>query len=150
MGRAGFCHLFQGRFHGDKDDTLAGTCDVRQKAMLDRIEFRFIRRIVGDADFQADAVCQFFQGVFEDIPVGRVAAAAVAQQQDRAGLWIMDTPVMLPGKGHAITSEIAGVVANAEVNVPVISLDIVDAMRVDDARGIAGKSWSRVSMVSCV
>lgn len=51
----------------------------------------------------------------------------------------MQAPVMLPGEGHAITSEFAGIVADAEVDVPVIALDIVDAMRVDDARGIAGE-----------
>ena len=94
---------------------------------------------MGDTDFQADAVRQLFQCVFEDIAVGRIAPAAIAKQQHRGGLGIMESPVMLPGEGHAITSEFAGVVADAEIDVPVIALDIVDAVRVDDARGIAGK-----------
>ena len=51
----------------------------------------------------------------------------------------MPTAVVLPGKSHAIASEFAGVMADAQIDVPMIALEIVDAVRVDDAAGVAGK-----------
>ena len=40
-----------------------------------------MRRIVSHTDFQADAVGKTFQVILEHVPVGSVAAAAVAQQK---------------------------------------------------------------------
>lgn len=51
----------------------------------------------------------------------------------------MQASVMLPSVGHAVTSEIAGVVADAEIDVPVVALQIVDAVRIDNAGSKARK-----------
>src|SRR5579864_2251518 len=57
---------------------LAHACHVRKETVLDRVVLRTIRRIMGHADFTANAIRQMLQMVFEDMPIGRVAAAAVA------------------------------------------------------------------------
>ena len=75
---AGSGHGRAGYFHGLQEQTLACTANVWEKPVLDRIVFRTAGRIVGHADFQADAVHQALQMVFEDVAVGSVAAAPVA------------------------------------------------------------------------
>ena len=42
---------------------------------------------------------------------------------------------MLPAERNAVASEFAGIVTGAQIDVPVISLEIVKAMRVDHAGG---------------
>lgn len=87
---------------------------VRSGILL--IVLRFVRRVVSHADFQT---------VFENIPVGRMAAAASAKQEQRCRLRIMLAAVMPPAEGDAVASEFAGVVARAQIDVPVFALEIV-------------------------
>ena len=73
-------HFFDGGLDGNEDDSLASPRDVGEKSVLDRIVLGTVGRVVGHADFQTDPIRKFFQAVFENIPVGRIAAAAIAKQ----------------------------------------------------------------------
>ena len=88
---------------------------------------------MGDANLQADPIGQWLPSVFEHVPAGGIAAAPVAKQQERSRLGVVRMAVVLPAEGDAVARESAGVVADAQVDVAVIALEIVPAVRVDRA-----------------
>lgn len=77
--------------------------------------------------------------VFENVPMGRVAAAAVAEQQHTGGARKGGRSEGIPPVGETVTSEPTGVVAHAEIDVAKVSLAVVDAVRMQDSRGGAGE-----------
>lgn len=107
--------------------------------MLDGVVFRAVRRVVGHADFQADALGETFQVILEHVAIGSVAAAAVAQQKQASRLRIGRLSMPLPPQTETVASEAAGVVAEAKVQVSEVAFDVVETMRIDHAERGAGK-----------
>lgn len=105
--RHGLAHDLKRR----EQESLTSACHVWKEAVLDRVVLRTVWRIVGDADFSADAIRQLLQVVFENVPVGGVAAAAIAEHQDAGGARISGLAEAVPPVGHAVAGEPTGVVA---------------------------------------
>src|SRR2546427_596581 len=70
--------------------------------------------------------------MFEDVAIGGIAATAITQQQDRRRLSIMRLPDRFPPGSNAVAGETAGVVADSQVDVTLVALDVVKAVRIDD------------------
>jgi len=66
--------------------------------------------------------------VFEQISVGRIAAATVAQQQDRRRVWVALFANTIPAPLKAVGGELARLMRQAQVDVPAIAEQIVDAV----------------------
>jgi len=76
--RCRFSHQVDDRFHRVKQHACASTTDVRKQTSLDGVVFRAIGRVMGHPNFNSDGVGQDLQVMFENVPVCRVAAAAIA------------------------------------------------------------------------
>ncbi len=107
--------------------------------MFDGIELGTIRRIVSHADFQADAAGKPFQMIFEHVAIRSVAAAAVAQQEHASCLGISGAAMPFPPEAETVAGEPTGVVAESQIQMPQIALDVVEAVRIDHAEGGAGE-----------
>jgi hypothetical protein len=80
FGRSRLLHELLGDGDRVKHHALAGARDVWKQPMFDGVVFGALRRVMRDADFQFQPICQFFQRFLEHMPVGGIAAAAIAQQ----------------------------------------------------------------------
>ena len=107
--------------------------------MFDRIVLRAVRRIVRHSNRHADRVHEVLQVFFEQMMPAVVAAATIAQQQDRRRARVGTKPVPSPPQLETVARELARVVAEAERDVADIALQIVQAVRNDFALGEAGK-----------
>src|ERR1700729_411994 len=116
----GFRHLFKSDFYGEENDSFACSRHMRKEAMLHRIKLGFVRRVMSNAYFHANSVRQVFQGVLEDVAIARIAATAIAEQEHGRRPRVMNQTIMLPGMSDAVAGEFAGVVADAQVDVPVV------------------------------
>ena len=67
--------------------------------------------------------------MLEDVVGGRVATAAIAQQQNRRGLGIALPADPLPVPTEAVAGEQAGVVTQPQIEVGSIPSQVIDAMR---------------------
>ena len=90
---------------------------------------------MGHANRQSDRVAQTLQVVFENVLAGRIAAAAVAGQQNRSGIAValLADPIPVPAK--TVTGELGRVAREANVDVPQVEFSIEDAVRNDNAVG---------------
>ena len=113
LSRARFGHGFAGYFQRGQKQALTSSRHMRKESVLNRIMLRTTGRVVSDADFQADAVRQTFQMVFEHIAVGGVAAAAIATKQQSARVGIGKPSLRFPPVAGAVAGEPTGVVAEA-------------------------------------
>src|SRR2546425_6092440 len=75
----------------------------------------------------------------EEILVGSVAAATVAQPQDRGGLGITSFANTVPIPAKALTGKLARVVRQATVDRPTVAHPIVNTVRNEHAVGPTGK-----------
>ena len=100
---------------------------------------------MGHANRQADRIAQAFQVVFENVLAGRIAAAAVAGQQNRSriAITLLADPIPVPPK--TVTGELGGVAREADVDVPQVEFAVEDAVRNDNA---IGPRWE--VMVKCL
>jgi hypothetical protein len=107
--------------------------------MFDGIVLRTMRRIVSHTDFQTDTIGKTFQVILEHVPVGSVAAAAVAQQKHVPRVGISGTAMHFPPEAETVAGEPTGVVAESQIQVATIAFDVVEAVRIDHAERSAGK-----------
>ena len=110
-----------------------------KEPVLDRVELRTVRRIVGHANLSLNALGQLLQPMFEHVPPRRIAAAAIAQKQDLFRVGIGESPVLIPPPRDALAGETTRVVTESEIQVAAVALAIVDAMRVNDTGGQLGE-----------
>ena len=96
---------------------------------FNRIVLRTITRVVRHPNFHANLVGQQLQIMLEDIGVRGVAAATIAQPQDRGRLRITLLANAVPIPAKAVARKLAGVVGQAEVNMPAVADPIVNAVR---------------------
>src|SRR5712691_3030353 len=79
------------------------------------------------------------QVFLEQMLMTTVAATAIAQEQDRGGLWVQPLAIAVPKQPQAITGELGRVTALAHMHPALIAGEIVDTMRNDDASSEAGE-----------
>jgi hypothetical protein len=118
---------------------LARTRHVREETVFNGIVLRTMRRIVSYTDFQADAVGKTFEMLLEDIAIRSIAAAAVAEQKHASRVGITGPAVLLPPEAETVAGEPTRVVAESQIQVAEIALDVVEAVRIDHAERGAGK-----------
>ena len=132
-------HGLAGHFRRGQQQALASLRNVREESMLDGIVLRTLRRVVRHANFQAKAIRQGFQMVFENVASGGVAAAAVAQEQQPASVGIREAPIGFPPVTQTVAGEPTGVVAEAQIQMPEVALGIVEPVRVEHPESGTGK-----------
>src|SRR5262245_49311708 len=113
---------------------------MRKETTLNQIILGTIARVVRHANFHTELVGQLLQSVLEEILVGSVAAATVAQPQDRGCLGITPFANAIPIPAKALTGKLAGVVRPAQVDMPTVAHPIVTTVRNEHAIGPTGKS----------
>ena len=79
-GRFGLFHELPGDLHRVKRHALTGTRDMGEQAVLDRVVFGAVRRLVCDAYVQPEPIGQVLQRLLEHMGIRRVGAAPIAQQ----------------------------------------------------------------------
>jgi hypothetical protein len=124
---------------GFQQQSLTRARDVRKEPMFDGIVLGTIRWIVGDAKFQAQIVRQLFEVIFENVPVGGIAPAAIEQEQHSASVGMGRTTMRFPPIRDAVASESTGVVAQTQIQVPEVSLEVVKTVRKDHPERGTGK-----------
>jgi len=85
-----------GDLDGVEDHALTGSRDMSKHAMFDRIVLRAIRRIMGHAQLQSQAVGQSLQVFLEQVLRRTVASAAIAENQQTTGFRVGRPAILLP------------------------------------------------------
>ena len=88
---------------------------------------------MSDTDFQANPVCEGLEILFEKVLGGTVAAAAVAKQQQRVGLWPGQVSFGSPPLKDAVAGKCTGVVAAAEIDVAAVAFEVIQTVGNDVA-----------------
>src|SRR2546426_3709120 len=91
------------------------------------------------ADRYGEVIDYTLQVFLEQMLMTTVAATAIAQEQDRGGLWVQPLAIAVPKQPQAITGELGRVTALAHMHPALIAGEIVDTMRNDDASSEAGE-----------
>ena len=78
--RLGLRHELPGDLHRVKRHALTDTRDMGEQAVLDRVVFGPVRRVVRDAYVQPEPISQVLQRLLEHMSIRRVGAAPIAQQ----------------------------------------------------------------------
>ena len=92
-----------------------GACDMRKKAVFNRVVLRAMRRIMRYTNRNVDPVDQSLQVFLENVMTTVIASSAVAQQQNRLGVGVRPLAVPLPPHAEAVASELTRVVTDCRV-----------------------------------
>lgn len=84
-------------------------------------------------------VRQLFEMIFENVAIGSVAPAAIEQEQHSARVGMGQATMRFPPIGDAVASESAGIVAQTQIQVPKVSLEVVKSVRKDHPECGTGK-----------
>jgi len=84
------CHAYSYDFNTIEDDALASASHMGEEAMFNRIVLGGIRRIVCDANGNAQFIRQGLQVLFEDVVASIVAAAAITKQENFRSIRIVE------------------------------------------------------------
>jgi len=84
-------------------------------------------------------VRQLFEVIFENVAISGVAPAAIEQEQHAASVGMGRTAVRFPPIRDTVASESAGVVAQTQIQVPEVSLEVVESVRKDHPERGTGK-----------
>src|SRR3954454_23245248 len=98
-----------------------------------------MRRVVSHTDFQADPVGKTLQMILENVAIGSVTAATVAQQEHASREGISGPAMHFPPEAEAVASEPTGVMTESQIQMAPIALDVVEAVRVNHAQSRAGE-----------
>src|SRR5207247_1034589 len=92
-----------------------------------------------DSDRKSNVIDQLLQIVFEEVLVRRIAAAGITQHQKGLSVGITLLADAFPKPAEAVAGEFAGLVAEADVDVPQVASHVVNAMRDHHTGGPTGK-----------
>src|SRR5438067_2367930 len=106
-----------------------------KQAMLNRVVLGGVRRITGHANFQPQPMGETLETLLEHKLRGAIAAAAIAEQQQRVRPGIRRVACGGPPLTNAVAGKLAGVVADAEVDVAAVAFEVIQAVRNDVAAG---------------
>lgn len=87
---------FTNDFTALEDDTLTSPSDMGEEAMFNGIVLGAVGREMGDADFNANLIDQRLEVLFEDVVTSIVAAAPVAENENRRGVGIRRAALLVP------------------------------------------------------
>ena len=118
---------------------LAGARDVGKEASLDRVVLRTVAWVVGHPDGDSDVVDEVLQILFENVMRRRIAPAGIAQHQDGRGVGVALLADAVPVPAETVARELAGVVAQPDVEVAAVAGNVVNAVRDDHAGGPTGE-----------
>ena len=118
---------------------MTGFGHVTEQAAFDRVELRTIRGIVGHTDRDGKVVDDRLEVFLEQMLVATVTATTIAQEQDGGRVGVQTPSIAVPKQPQAIAGECGRVTAEAHMNPALITGQIVDTMRNDDATGQAGE-----------
>ena len=71
-------------------------------------------------DIQSQPIREVLQRLLEHMPIGSVAAPAIAEQQQTTGVRKVLATMPFPPVGDTIAAEFTGVVAGVEVEIPLV------------------------------
>ena len=111
-----------------EQQALAGAADVGEEAAFDRIVLRAVAGIVRHADLDTQFFDQMLQVLLEEVLRRRIAAAAIAQPEDRRGVGVTRAADAVPVPAETVAGELAGVLAQADVDVPAVANQVVNAV----------------------
>ena len=66
---------------------------MAEQATFDRVKFRAIRRVMRHADRYCQVVDHTLEVFLEQMFVTTVTATAIAQEQDRGGVWVQTSSI---------------------------------------------------------
>src|SRR6266545_369121 len=135
----GLLHQLLHQLHAREDHPTTRAGQMREQPMLNRVVLGGGRRVVRHPDLNPNPIDQPLQVLLEQVLASTVAATAIAQQQDRGRSGIERSSPTDPPALDAVTGELAGVVTDAQVHVPIIALHIVQPVRDHHTRGGAGE-----------
>src|SRR3990172_9818253 len=114
--------------------------DLAEEAMLDGVPLGGARRVGGDGHAEAVVVAQLgLQPVLPGAAVGAVAATAVGQDREFAGVAIPSLAFAPPPPRDAVHSELGGVVGGPDKHGAPVGLYVVDAVGDGDADGLGAE-----------
>ncbi len=134
-----FSHQLDNVFKRVEQHAGASSGDVRKQPAFDRVVLGAIAGIVRDADLDPDFITEYLQVVFEDVGVSRIAASAIAQQQDGGCIRVATFADAVPVPTQTVTREQTGVVRQTNIDVTSVANPIVNAMRNEHPVSPAGK-----------
>ena len=94
---------------------------------------------MSDPKFQTEPIRETLQIVFEQILVGTVAAAAIAQQAHGSGGGIQALSVLSPPPFQTVAGELTGIVTATQVDITGVSAQVVQTVRNHTTQCITGK-----------
>ena len=83
---------------------------------------------MGHPQFQTQMVRQLFEMIFENVAIGGITSAAIEQEQYSASVGISRATIRFPPIRDAVASESAGVVAQTQIQVSKVSLEVVESV----------------------
>ena len=108
--------------------------------MIDRIPLGGAAGVVTDGDLEAmrvDEAC--LEGMLEAANARRVAAAGVSEQQQFAGVGVVQESFGLPPAQQVVSGEIGGVVRGADDHEAAVGGKVVDAVGDGDGVGLGAE-----------
>jgi hypothetical protein len=123
------CDALPRNVHRMKDHPLAGTRDMREHLVFDRVMLGTVRRIVGHTHCQPQPIGEPLEVFLEQILRGAVAATTVPQHEQPCRLRMRRVARLLPPQRDAVTTPFAGVVACVQVAVRVVVHHVIDPVR---------------------
>ncbi len=135
-------HQFFDQFGRRENHALAGPGHMRAQTVFNGVPLGAIRRIMRDADFDADLISQDLEVLFEEVMARTITAPAITGHQDRSGIGVVPFPVGEPPMTKASTSEFTGIVAGTNLDIADIETHIIETMRDAGPAAKLLKSWS--------
>ena len=111
----GFGHELADDLDALEDDSLTGAGDMGEEAMLNRVVLGAVRRIMSDSDLDADVINERLEVLLEEIVMRIVTAAAIAQQQEGGGVWVVELSLVEPPVAQTVTSKLTRIAAGAQI-----------------------------------
>jgi hypothetical protein len=111
--------------------------DFGKETMLDGVPLGSARRIVGNGESQTERVGKLrLEFGFPGAAASAIAAAGVAEDEELAGAWIADRPLLAPPMCNSVRGKGRCVMRDTHHDRPSIGEQIIDAVRDGNAGGI--------------
>ena len=99
-----------------------------KQAMLNGIVLRRVSWIMRHPYLQARLLRKPCEFCFEEVGACTMASTPITQEQERAGVRIVCLTLCMPPLTQAVTRKFTGIVARPQVDIPMILLQIINAM----------------------
>lgn len=96
--------------------------------MFNRVVLGGIRWIMGNANLNAQVICQLLKVLLKDVISGAITPTPIAQQQNGRRLWIVNLTMVCPPMVDRITGKLSGVPAGPNLDIPFVLLKVIQPM----------------------